>query len=219
MNTNRKTLYALAIAMLSIAGTAQAQNTYGVQPGDILFQDLDCGDACDAIEKVTVGAKGMDFSHCGIVISTPEGYKVVEAYGRVKATALDTFLKRSLDNKGQPKVLLGRVKAEDKALGQKSAQLAMKYVGKPYDDAFDMKDDTYYCSELVYELYREANGDAPYFKLNKMTFKEPGTNTIMPFWKKYFEELRVAVPEGDWGINPGAISRSKKLELRAIRFK
>jgi hypothetical protein len=52
-----------------------------------------------------------------------------------------------------------------------------------------------------------------------MTFKEPGSNNIMPFWKKYFEELRVPVPEGDWGINPGAISRSWKLETRKVSFK
>ncbi|MHC4724324.1 MAG: hypothetical protein ACYS9V_08765 [Planctomycetota bacterium] len=35
--------------------------------GDLLFQDLDCGPLCDAIEKVTTGYQGSNFSHVGIL--------------------------------------------------------------------------------------------------------------------------------------------------------
>jgi hypothetical protein len=215
----KKAFFVLVITTL-FSPVCYSQNTsIKLQPGDILFQDLDCGDACDAIEKVTQGARGMDFSHCGIVIATPTGYKVVEAYGSVKATPVDSFLKRSTDKNGQPKVLLGRVKEGDKALAQKSAALATQYLGKGYDDVFDMKNESYYCSELVYEVYKEANDGTPYFKLNKMTFKEPGSDNIMPFWTKYFAELYAPVPEGEWGINPGAISRSNKLNILPVRLK
>ena len=31
--------------------------------GDLLFQDLDCGPFCDAIEKVTEGYRGAQLSH------------------------------------------------------------------------------------------------------------------------------------------------------------
>ena len=40
---------------------------YKPQTGDLLFQDMDCGPMCDAIEAVTQGAEGAKFSHIGIV--------------------------------------------------------------------------------------------------------------------------------------------------------
>ncbi len=202
----------LLIAIILTGNIIQAQdNPYHLKPGDILFQDLDCGAACDAIEKVTEGADGMDFSHCGIVVLQNGEYKVIEAYGNVRATLLADFLTRTKDINGQPKVLAGRPK--DKALAAKSAEIATAFLGKGYDDAFDLTNDTYYCSELVYECYRRANNNHPYFILNKMTFKEPGTDEIMPFWKEYFNKLHQPVPEGEPGINPGAMSRNKNLEL------
>jgi len=202
----------LAILLLFTQQAVQAQgNPYGLQPGDVLFQDLDCGAACDAIEKVTEGAHNMDFSHCGIVVLQDGVYKVVEAYGNVRATPLDAFIGRIKDVNGKPKVLAGR--PSDKALAAQSANLALQFIGKGYDDAFDITNDAYYCSELVYECYRRANGNKPYFMLNQMTFKEPGTDEIMPFWETYYANLHLPVPEGEPGINPGAMSRHKDLKL------
>ncbi|HEY9178427.1 MAG TPA: YiiX/YebB-like N1pC/P60 family cysteine hydrolase [Flavipsychrobacter sp.] len=184
---------------------------YNLQPGDILFQDLDCGPACDAIESVTEGVNGMDFSHCGIVAEIDGELKVVEAYGSVQAVPVDSFLARSRDDAGKPKVVIGRT--GDKALATQSAELSKNYMGKAYDNAFAMDDDAYYCSELVYECYKRANGGEVYFPLNTMTFKLPGTDTFMPFWTEYYHKLGMEIPEGDSGINPGAISRSERLQI------
>lgn len=181
------------------------------QEGDILFQDLDCGAACDAIELVTEGVDGYDFSHCGIVANVDGKLQVVEAYGAVRATPIDSFLNRSFDEDSKPKVLIGRPK--DQALAHRSATLSKDYIGSPYDDAFVLDDNAYYCSELVYECFKKANDNNAYFPLNLMTFKEPGTDSIMPFWKEYYKDLGLPVPEGEKGINPGAISRSDKLDI------
>ncbi|MCB0700946.1 MAG: hypothetical protein H6551_01910 [Chitinophagales bacterium] len=177
--------------------------------GDILFQDLDCGAACDAIEAVTEGVDGWDFSHCGIVVMVSGKLKVMEAYGSVKLVDLDTFLQRSVDRAGRPKVLVGRPKNHQLAV--KTARFHEPYIGKEYDEAFTLGDDKYYCSELVYECFKSANYDKEYFPLNVMTFKQPGTDSFMPFWVEYYKELGVPIPEGEQGINPGAISRSKNL--------
>jgi uncharacterized protein YycO len=184
---------------------------YNLQPGDILFQDLDCGPACDAIESVTEGVNGRDFSHCGIVAEIDGELRVVEAYGKVQAVSVDSFLARSKDAAGKPKVLIGRT--ADKALALQSAESSKKYIGKAYDNAFAMGDDAYYCSELVYECYKQANGGDAYFPLNTMTFKVPGTDTFMSFWTEYYHKLGTDIPEGDSGINPGAISRSEHLQI------
>ncbi len=192
-------------------GDSVITQQYGLLPGDILFQDLDCGPACDAIESVTEGVNGMDFSHCGIVAEVDGELRVVEAYGKVQAVQVDSFLLRSKDAAGNPKVLIGRT--SDKALAQQSAELSKKYIGKAYDKAFVMGDDAYYCSELVYECYKLANGGEVYFPLNTMTFKVPGTDTFMLFWTEYYHKLGTDIPEGDSGINPGAISRSEHLQI------
>lgn len=186
---------------------------YNIQPGDILFQDLDCGAACDAIEKVTEGVNGMDFSHCGIVVQMGNDMMVVEAYGDVKATSVNDFLMRTKDASGYPKVVIGRLKDEQSSLADESAEIAKEYIGKGYDDAFEMGNDKYYCSELVYECFRKANKNKSFFQLNKMTFKEPGTDAIMPFWVDYFKKLDKPVPEGKNGINPGAMSRNADIQI------
>lgn len=186
-----------------------------LKAGDILFQDLDCGDACDAIEKVTVGFNGLDFSHCGIVAEVDGSLQVVEAYGSVHATSIDSFFNRSKDKHGNAKVIAGRIK--DSTLATQAAIISTNYIGKPYDKEFKLNDDKYYCSELVYECYKAANNNQAYFPLNKMTFKEPDSTAFIPFWINYYEDLGVPIPEGELGINPGAISRSKQLEI--ILFK
>lgn len=192
-------------------GNRAITRQYNLQPGDILFQDLDCGPACDAIESVTEGVNGRDFSHCGIVAEINGELQVVEAYGNVQAVPVDSFLARSKDADGKPQVVIGRT--GDKALAQQSAEYSKNYIGKAYDNTFAMGDDAYYCSELVYECYKQANGGEAYFPLNTMTFKVPGTDTFMPFWTEYYHKLGTDIPEGDSGINPGAISRSEHLQI------
>ncbi len=205
--------YILPFILLFIACNESKEESF-YKEGDILFQDLDCGAACDAIESVTEGVDGWDFSHCGIVAEIDGQLKVVEAYGEVQAVDIDTFLLRNTDSTGKPKVVLGRPK--HKELAVKSALLSKRYIGMEYDSEFKLGDDKYYCSELVYECFKKANGGEAYFPLNVMTFKAPGTDSFLNFWVGYYEDLGVPIPEGDSGINPGAISRSEFLEIIAL---
>ena len=191
--------------------TGQSVDTHNVKVGDILLQDLDCGDACNAIESVTTGVDGWNLSHCGIVVEQGGQLMVVEAYGVVQATPIDSFLARNIDSAGKAKVLIGRPKSQ--VLAVKSATLATEYVGMAYDDAFTLGDDKYYCSELVYECFKKANSGKEYFPLNIMTFKYPDTDSTIPFWIEYYQDLNQPIPEGEKGINPGAISRSNNLEI------
>ena len=85
--------------------------------------------------------------------------------------------------------------------------------GKPYDKVFDINNDDYYCSELIYEIFRRANNNNPLFTLQPMTFKDPGKEQTLPAWEKYFSEFGVPIPEGQAGINPGVISRSQSLTI------
>jgi hypothetical protein len=78
---------------------------------------------------------------------------------------------------------------------------------------FLIGNDSYYCSELVYEAFRRANSGRPLFDLQPMTFKESGSDEPMAAWQAYFASLEAAIPEGCPGINPGSLSRSPLLTM------
>ena len=47
---------------------------FQLKEGDLLFQDLDSSPVCDAIELVTPGYKGANFSHIGIVVASGDAF-------------------------------------------------------------------------------------------------------------------------------------------------
>ena len=190
--------------------------TFKYQSGDILFQDLDCGGLCNAIEIVTEGVDGKSFSHLGLVYIKNDSAFVIEAIRtEVQLTPIDDFVFRNKDEKGNPKIVVARLKPAYSKLNEKALAFAVKQKGVPYDDAFLYDNGSYYCSELIYDAYKASNGNVPFFELNPMTFKDPATKEMFPVWVEYYENLKMPIPEGELGCNPGGISRSDKLQVVA----
>jgi hypothetical protein len=204
---------------VAVSGCKQAAPeeglSFSLQPGDLLFQDVDCGPLCNAIENVTTGYQGANFSHVGIAAKADSGdFVVIEAVSSgVQATPLQTFLERSSDSNGRPKVVVGRLKKPYRHLTPSTLKEAAVLKGKPYDKVFAIDNGAFYCSELIYEIFLRANDDNPVFALQPMTFKDPDTGKTLSTWEEYFSELGVPVPEGQPGINPGGISRSSVLTI------
>jgi hypothetical protein len=194
---------------------SEGNRNFALQPGDLLFQDSDLGPLCDAIEKVTTGFQGANFSHVGIVAKDNSGnFVVIEAVSNgVVSTPLQTFLSRSFDAKGQPKVVVGRVKEPYRHLIPRALKEGLALKGKPYDKVFAIDNGAYYCSELIYEIFLQANANKPVFKLQPMTYKDPDTGEMLTAWEDYFSKLGVPIPEGKPGINPGGISCSRLLTI------
>ena len=190
-------------------------STFSLQPGDILFQDSDCGPFCESIEKVTFGVGGSKFSHVGMVIPQEEGgLVVIEAIGRgVVETPLDSFFMRSFDADNNSKVVVGRMKAEHAQLIPAAIAFAKTRKGLAYDEVFDITNNKYYCSELIYDSFKHANEDQPIFQLQPMTYQDPDTKSLFPIWEEYFEKLGVPVPEGEPGLNPGGMSTSAYVDI------
>ncbi len=204
--------------VFSSAGFASGteQSLFLVQPGDLLFQDLNGDSFFEAVARVTQGYNGAVLTHVGIVAQNAEGKTVVlEALQEgVTATPLENFLNRSFDQEGNPKVLVGRLKRQYQHLIDSALIEAFAREGKPYNHLFDIEnEDAYYCSELVYVCFRNANRGVPLFELKPMTFVDPDTGEIFPVWKDYFAGFEAEVPEGKPGLNPGGISRSPVLEI------
>jgi len=212
-----------ALLLLSVSFTpfgcnqniSDGNRNFALQPGDLLFQDSDLGPLCDAIEKVTTGFQGANFSHVGIVAKDDSGNLVViEAVSNgVVNTPLRTFLGRSFDARGRPKVVAGRLKKPYSHLIPSALNEALALKGKPYDKLFAIDNEAYYCSELIYEIFLRANENKPVFVLQPMTFKDPDTGKMQAAWEDYFSKLGVSIPEGKPGINPGGISRSRFLTI------
>lgn len=179
-----------------------------LQNGDLMFQSIDCGPLCDAINQVTEGYKGLDFNHMGMVVIKDNAVYVLEASGsEVALTPYDAFLKKT-----KAPVYVGRLKKRYQTLIPKAITFGLQQLGTPYDDAYLYDNGKYYCSELIYDCFLQANG-APVFKLYPMTYKSPGQDTYFEAWETYFKTLGMEVPEGQLGCNPGGISKSRNLKI------
>lgn len=111
-----------------------------------------------------------------------------------------------------PVSVLARLKPPCRKLIPKALALGMACIGKSYDYGYVLGDSSYYCSELIYQILKDANQGQEVFPLNRMTFKD-STGRILPDWESYFERHSMPVPEGEAGINPGAMSRSNVIRL------
>jgi len=211
----------LKLLLLSLSGSllffSCDQKESGWQEGDILFQDGDCGDFCEAIRKVTEGYQGIEFSHNGLLMQDKGDWFVLEAIGKgVSKTPLLEFLDRHLDENGKPKVMVGRLKPEHQHLIPAAISEAQKHLGKPYDSAFDFENDAFYCSELIHFAFKAANGGSDLFQPKPMTYNDPDTGKLFPIWETYFFDLGISVPEGKPGLNPGGMSLEPVLEMNDI---
>ena len=190
--------------------TTKENTTFQLEVGDILFQDLDSSPLCDAIELVTPGYNGANFSHIGLVVSDNDTLKVLESIPpKVILTKLDDFLNRSSDQNGKPKVIVGRLTEDFSYSIANAISFSKSQLNKEYDDVFLMNNDKYYCSELIYEAFLNDS----IFNLHPMTFLHPETKDTLKTWIDYYSDLGVEIPENKLGINPGIMSLSDKIEI------
>jgi len=200
-------LFALLLLVLPAVSSAVALKE--LKDGDIIFQNLDCGPMCDAIEAVTQGYERLDFSHMGMVYLRNDSILVIESIGKgVMLTPVDQFLKRTANLH-----LVGRLKPAYTRLIPQALGYSLLCMGMPYDDDFLYANGKYYCSELIYDAFKHANAGKPFFKLFPMTYKEPGTDNFYPVWERHFSQLNLQIPEGLPGCNPGGMSQSDKIRI------
>jgi hypothetical protein len=165
-------------------------------------------DLCDAIHAVTEGYQGNDFSHLGLVYIQNDSIFIIEAAGNaVRKVTLELFSKNT-----NTTMFIGRVKNKYKKILPQVIDFSLQQIGTPYDEEYLYNKGSYYCSELIYDAFLNAN-KKPFFDLQPMTFKQPQTNEFFPAWVKYYKSLGVEIPEGQPGCNPGGISTSKKIKI------
>ena len=112
-----------------------------LQEGDVVFIESQSSQS----PYIKIGTMSK-WTHCGVVVNTPDGMKVLEASKTVKLTPFNSFI--------------GRAKNENWCIKRPKQKLTRpinynKYIGQPYDLEFKFDNGKMYCSELVWLVYKE----------------------------------------------------------------
>lgn len=195
------------IYILTVALFVSCANTSKIKPGDIVFRGAKSSDLSEAINEVTQTSKATNYTHIGIC-DVVDGKVIVYhsdlGKGVVKEP-LDLFLKS--DDTVSYKVDLYRIKNINSAQIEKAISKAKSLIGNSYNTTYILEDEGYYCSEYIYELFKQDS----IFRLEPMTFKNPETNTFHEGWVEHYNKLEIEIPEGQLGCNPNGMASSDVL--------
>lgn len=203
----------LAAALLSF-GNTQAQD-FKLQNGDLIFQDSGVSNLEKSIQEVTSSLDGYQFTHVGIVyIDDRDSVFVLEATTpKLVLTPISEYLYNKSSNGTIPRSVVGRLKSEFQPLIPEALKIGFTHLGKVYDYGFVLNNDNYYCSELIYEILKQANKGVEVFHLAPMTFRDSKSGKTTEGWTSYFDKHQQPVPEGEPGISPGSMSLSDVVDI------
>ena len=123
--------------------SAQDTPITDVREGDVIFHTSQSSQS----PLIQIGTRSH-ITHCGIVVIKDGKPFVLETLKTLVLTPLDKFIARGKDGK----YWLKRSDKENIKIDY------AHYLGKPYDLAFSFDNDIYYCSELVYDIYKTQLG-------------------------------------------------------------
>ena len=123
--------------------SAQDAPITDIREGDVIFHTSQSSQS----PLIQIGTRSH-ITHCGIVVMKEGKPYVLETLKTLVLTPLDKFIVRGKDGK----YWLKRSDKEDIKIDY------AHYLGKSYDFAFSFDNDIYYCSELVYDIYKRQFG-------------------------------------------------------------
>ena len=129
------------MSMLLLAGCGNSIDVADLQEGDVVFIESQSSQS----PYIKVGTMSK-WTHCGVVVNTPQGMKVLEASKTVRLTPFAKFI--------------GSAKNENWTVKRPKLKLTKpisysKYLGLPYDLEFKFNNGKMYCSELVWLVYKD----------------------------------------------------------------
>ena len=134
----------ILIALFPYRGIRFASNPE-VQEGDVIFHMSTSNQS-----QLIAIATGSPLTHCGVVVMKSGQPYVLEASSTLKTTPLSEFIKRGRCGAYWVK------RPKSGVVGKK-----IRYghlLGRRYDLAFSFNNNKYYCSELVYDIYKYQLG-------------------------------------------------------------
>ena len=126
-------------SMIAESFTGSKSPVEDVKEGDVIFHtSLSCQ------SPLIKAATRSTMTHCGIIVMKDGEPYVLETLQTLVVTPLDEFIARGKNGK----YWLKRSKLENIRIEYDH------YLGKPYDLAFKFDNDKFYCSELIYDVYK-----------------------------------------------------------------
>lgn len=114
-----------------------------VKEGDVIFHTS----KSEQSPLIQIATRSK-ITHCGIIVMKNGKPYVLETLKTLVLTPLDKFIARGEDGK----YWIKRSSKEDIKIDYNA------YLGKQYDLAFSFDNNIYYCSELVYDIYKKQLG-------------------------------------------------------------
>jgi hypothetical protein len=196
--------------LLLYPAKAQETLTYHnlvLQTGDLIFVEAKSDQLSGAINRVTQRQENASFDHVGILEVSEETLFVLHASPK-KGSVRELLDSLALESAQKGKQLaIYRISEEASPIIPDAIQQAKLLLGKPYNWSYVLNDSSLYCSDFVERAFRHGE----VFQLEPMTFKNPKTGEIDPFWEEFYNKLGMEVPEGKPGCNPNGLAANKNL--------
>ncbi|MDG4715429.1 YiiX/YebB-like N1pC/P60 family cysteine hydrolase [Winogradskyella marincola] len=203
----KNTTLRIAASIIVLFLVISCSSSTTIKSGDIVFRGATQSDLSEAINEVTQTEKATNYTHMGIC-SVEDGSVFVyhSDLGKgVLKEPLELFLKS--DDSSTYTADVYRIKNSTQTQIATAISKAKNLVGEPYNVTYILEDKGYYCSEYIYELFKEDN----VFTLEPMTFKNAKTNTFHNGWVTHYKDLGIEIPEGKSGCNPNGMAASETL--------
>lgn len=123
--------------------TATTKTAKNVREGDVIFQTSQS----EQSPLIKLATRSV-ITHCGIIVMKSGKPYVLETLRTLQLTPLNKFIARGKGGR----YWLKRSEKENIKIKYDH------YLGKPYDVAFRLDNNIYYCSELVYDIYEKQVG-------------------------------------------------------------
>lgn len=179
-----------------------------LQTGDLLFCSSTSGALSKAIDQATQTGKETHFDHIGIVEIQNDTVWVLHA-APGKGVCRETIREFLTSEKETITATAYRLKVNYLKTIPTAILKAHSLLGQHYNYSYILKDQGYYCSEYIYEVFAADS----IFALNPMTFKNPQTGQFITGWINHYQKLGIPIPEGEPGCNPNGMAASEKLEI------
>ena len=182
----------------------------GFKSCDLIFIYDGNSDFSSAITETTADSDSIKFIHVGVIEIDKENNIIVwdaSPERGVSSSCFEEFIKNVPLRNGKPSIVVKRLSIPFPI--ETTLENIKKHNGQPYDWWYLPDNGKMYCSELVYESFRDFGGDR-IFSSKPMNFRSPD-GTIPDFWIRLFNQLGEPVPEGIPGTNPNDLSKDNRL--------
>ncbi len=166
----------------------------------------------NAITQSTTRSGSLPIDHVAIVLREGDSLWVYEAVpGKgVSHTTLSHFAYDYL-RRSDPSYAIAVGRVASSLLDTIATKERFTQITAPYDSLYLPDDSAYYCSELVQKTFVDHQGSLIFPTIPMSFHNEAGE--VLPYWKRFYAQHGMDVPEGAPGTNPNQIAHSPQVSL------